>query len=147
MHKAPSAEWSYSNFSLSPNSLKVIFMYTIINYFSTSDFKFLRIETRSYFISKISLLFTLLNGKRDNKFKVSPVFQYYQLNFLQSKLKTCALANSYLNHCRNGLPIEWNTPCCRPRVSAFCQVAVSCRTMPAALAQPTVCWLLVYSML
>ena len=106
MHKAPSAKCSYSNFSLSTNSLKVIFMYTIINYFSTSDFKFLRIETRSYFISKVSLLFTLLDGKRDNKFEASMIFQYYQLNFLQSKLKTCALANSYLNHCRNGLPTE-----------------------------------------
>lgn len=56
MHKAPSAKCSYSNFSLSPNSLKVIFMYTIINYFSTSDFKFLRIETRSY-IKNISLIY------------------------------------------------------------------------------------------
>lgn len=106
MHKEPSAKCSYSNFSPSPNSFKVIFMYTIINYFSTSDFKFLRIETRSYSISKISLLFTLLNGKRDNEYEASMIFQYYQLNFLQSKLKMCALANSYLNHCRNGLPME-----------------------------------------
>jgi len=106
MHKVLSAKCFYSNFSLSPNSLKVIFVYTIINYFSSSDFKFLRIETRSYFISKISLLFTLLNGKRDNKFEASMIFQYYQLNFLQSKLKMCALASSHLNHCRNGLPVE-----------------------------------------
>lgn len=88
-------------FFLSPNSLKVIFMYTIINNLSTLNFKFLRIETRSYFTpSNITLIY--IAKWRDNKCEASTIFQYYQLNFLQSKVKkacTCKLVSDSLQKC------------------------------------------------
>lgn len=134
MHKSPSAKCSHSNFFLSPNSLKIIFMYTIINNFSTLNFKFLSIETRSYFTpNNITLIY--IAKWRDNKFEASMIFQYYQLNFLQSKVKKRALANSSLNHCRNGLPVEKNAPLCRPRRTTL--LSSCCELLPSARSSGT----------
>lgn len=64
MHKVPSAKCSCSNVSLLSNSLEVIFVQTAVSYFPTSDFNFLRTETKSNFRGKISNLLTLLAKRK-----------------------------------------------------------------------------------